>query len=75
MNRHERYRPEICINGLRVYFGSFSDLEEAKKLVRYVRANYIPFSHEALTKDEVNKETPKSLKDLAEQKIKWKLNQ
>lgn len=74
VNRHGRYRPEVRIGKARVYFGSFSDLEEAKKLVRYVRANYIPFSQEALKKDEINEETPKSLKELAEQKIAWKLS-
>ena len=74
VNKCGRYRPEVRINTVRVYFGSFSDLEDAKKIVRYVRANYVSFSHEALMKDEINKETPEGLKELAERKIKWKLN-
>lgn len=70
-----KYRPEIYINKKRIYFKRFELKEDAIKLIKYVRANYLPYSQEALNKDEINEETPNYIKSYADEKVKKRLQE
>lgn len=70
VKRLNRYRPELTIRGKYVCFKTFKTKEEAFEVIEYVRANFLPYSQEALRREYINNKTSKNIKDYVNERMK-----
>ncbi len=71
--RYGTYRPEIAINKNRIYFKHFKNIQDAEKLVKYVRAKYIESSQERFNLNKIIQDIPISLVEYADKTVLRKI--
>jgi len=72
--RINQYRPDIIVRGIKIYFKNFKKLSDAEALVKYVRAKYLPYSQEYISREEIFKNTDTIIKEYADKKVMEKIN-
>lgn len=71
--RNGKFRPIVEIKKKRIYFKDYSNLEEAKILIKYVRAKYLPYSQEYIIRNDIINKTPNYIIEYADKKVLSKI--
>ena len=71
--RNGKFRPIVEIKKKRIYFKDYTNIEEAKMLIKYVRAKYIPYSQEYIDRENIINKTPILIANYADIKVLQKI--